>query len=182
MNPGTLDPSQNAPALVPCETHPPDDRHDQVEATAARAEAALTLDGLSLTVDGVIFWHAAAAALRHSRQTMGRVAQVCLCDAVRRSTLVELLDQRPVVEERLRQEVEAATAGSGSSIRAISIAHVAIPAALDAAFEARTLGAIGACLQQHAGRGDAPRTNMAPLGHWHGLLSVKRSLARHSRR
>jgi regulator of protease activity HflC (stomatin/prohibitin superfamily) len=183
MNASTVDTMQNFRAHMPGEVFPSGDHHDEeAQATYARAEVALTIDGLSLTVDGVVFWHAGAGALLRTRRIMDRAAQVCLHDAVHRSTLVELLDQQAAVEARLFQELEVATAGTGLSIRAISIARVAIPAALKAAFEARMLRAIDACLEQHAGLGGPSQVSMPRIDLWHGLLSLQGPSARHSTR
>jgi hypothetical protein len=169
MKPTTPDPIQNSPAplastgisaygAAPCD-----------HATRTRIDDALTLDGLSLSVDGIVYWHAAIDARFQDRQTADHAARACLRTAVGRSTLVELLVEQPAVEERLHPDLERAAADGTPSICAISIAHVRIPASLKADFDARLLESIEACRKRHFGSGDPLRTGMPPLVPGRGL-------------
>jgi regulator of protease activity HflC (stomatin/prohibitin superfamily) len=111
-------------------------RIDQrIRTTGVSAEQALTRDTVPVNVDAIVFWmvhdaERAALEIADYVSAIQRVAQTTLRETIGSSMLSELLSERKLADERLKDIIGAKTAEWGVTINSVEIRDVAIPSAL----------------------------------------------------
>jgi regulator of protease activity HflC (stomatin/prohibitin superfamily) len=108
---------------------------ERIQTTGFNAEQALTRDTVPVNVDAIVFWHvhdaqSAALNITDYRSAIDRVAQTSLRETIGSSMLTQLLSERQLADQTLRDEIARKTANWGISVNSVEIRDVAIPEAL----------------------------------------------------
>ncbi len=140
-----------------------------IQVTTFRVEAVGTRDAVPLNVVATLFWchhdpqHVAPARDAPPAPVM-KVAQAALRELIGGSGLASLLADRQAAEAILREGIAQKTADWGLAARRVVIRRIGIPAAVQAAADARHLQALAECLVQRrrvAGGASAGRADGA---------------------
>jgi len=107
----------------------------RIQTSEFNAEQALTRDTVPVNVDAIIFWQVgdaqkAALEITNYRQAIERVSQTSLREMIGASHLAELLSERKVADEKLKEEIGRKIASWGVAVISVEIRDVAIPPAL----------------------------------------------------
>ena len=107
----------------------------RIQTSEFNAEQALTRDTVPVNVDAIVFWQVesaqrAALEITNYRQAIERVSQTSLREMIGASHLAELLSERRVADEKLKQEIGRKIASWGVKVISVEIRDVAIPPAL----------------------------------------------------
>jgi regulator of protease activity HflC (stomatin/prohibitin superfamily) len=107
----------------------------RIQTSEFNAEQALTRDTVPVNVDAIVFWQVenaqkAALDITNYRQAIERVAQTSLREMIGSSHLAELLSERRVADEKLKQEIGRKIGTWGVVVISVEIRDVAIPPAL----------------------------------------------------
>jgi regulator of protease activity HflC (stomatin/prohibitin superfamily) len=107
----------------------------RIQTSEFHTEQALTRDTVPVNVDAIIFWQVgdaqkAALEITNYRQAIERVSQTSLREMIGASHLAELLSERKVADEKLKEEIGRKIASWGVAVISVEIRDVAIPPAL----------------------------------------------------
>ena len=107
----------------------------RIQTSEFNAEQALTRDTVPVNVDAIVFWQVenaqkAALEITNYRQAIERVSQTSLREMIGASHLAELLSERKVADEKLKEEIGRKIASWGVAVISVEIRDVAIPPAL----------------------------------------------------
>ncbi|MDE2326889.1 MAG: slipin family protein, partial [Rhodospirillales bacterium] len=106
------------------------------QSTIISAENTLTLDGVSVAVDSVLFWKVedvrrVATELTDYRAMIGQVAQTSLREIISGMGLGEILGNREAMDAKIRAAIAAKSQDWGIGGIAVEIRDVRIPAELN---------------------------------------------------
>ncbi len=106
------------------------------QSTVISAENTLTLDGVSVAVDSILFWKVedvkrVATELLDYRAMIGQVAQTSLRETISFMSLAEILGNREQMDQHIRNAIQTKSADWGIGGIAVEIRDVRIPAELN---------------------------------------------------
>lgn len=106
------------------------------QSTIISAENTLTLDGVSVAVDSILFWKVedvrrVATELTDYRAMIGQVAQTSLREIISGMSLAEILGNREQMDQKIRAAIADKSADWGIGGIAVEIRDVRIPAELN---------------------------------------------------
>jgi regulator of protease activity HflC (stomatin/prohibitin superfamily) len=106
------------------------------QSTIITAENTLTMDGVSVAVDSVLFWKVedvrrAATELTDYRLMIAQVAQTSLREAISAMRLEDILSQRETMDQKVRDAIAAKSQDWGIGHIAVEIRDVRIPPELN---------------------------------------------------
>jgi regulator of protease activity HflC (stomatin/prohibitin superfamily) len=107
----------------------------RIRTTQFLAEQTLSKDTVPVDVDAIIFWivtdvKRAALEVANYGEAISWAAQTSLREMIGAADLATLLSNRPQLDDRLRQTIDAKTSDWGIQVRSVEIRDVTIPAAL----------------------------------------------------
>ncbi|MDI3280236.1 MAG: slipin family protein [Bacillota bacterium] len=110
----------------------------RIQTTSFTAERALTKDAVPVDVDAVLFWmvwdpQKAVLEVMNYPEAVFWAAQTALRDVIGRTLLSEMLPGREVLDEQLRQIIDARTEPWGIAVQSVEIRDIVIPATLQEA-------------------------------------------------
>jgi len=114
----------------------------RVRSTPFKAEDALTMDTVPVTVDAVLFWtvvdaERAILGVEDFESTVGWVAQTSLRDVIGRSELSRMISDRESLDEELQLTIGQKTNSWGVTVHGVEIRDVMIPKTLEDAMSRR---------------------------------------------
>jgi regulator of protease activity HflC (stomatin/prohibitin superfamily) len=106
------------------------------QSTIITAENTLTMDGVSVAVDSILFWKVedvrrAATELTDYRAMIGQVAQTSLREAISAMRLADILGQREIMDQKVRDAIALKSLDWGIGHIAVEIRDVRIPMELN---------------------------------------------------
>lgn len=106
------------------------------QSTIITAENTLTMDGVSVAVDSILFWKVedvrrAATELTDYRLMIAQVAQTSLREAISAMRLDDILSQRETMDQKVRDSIAAKSHDWGIGHIAVEIRDVRIPMELN---------------------------------------------------
>lgn len=106
------------------------------QSTIITAENTLTMDGVSVAVDSILFWKVedvrrAATELTDYRAMIGQVAQTSLREAISAMRLADILGQREIMDQKVRDAIAEKSRDWGIGHIAVEIRDVRIPMELN---------------------------------------------------
>lgn len=108
----------------------------RIRSTPFRAEKALTRDTVPVNVDAVLFWAVtdakrAVLELEDFEPTVSWVCQTTLRDVIGRTDLGRMISDREMLDQELRETIDAKTKDWGVLVKSVEIRDVNIPDALE---------------------------------------------------
>lgn len=107
----------------------------RTEAMSLTAENTMTRDAVAVTIDAVVFWRVvdprkAVLEVRDFSAALKQIALTSLREMIGACTLAELLSERQVVDQKLRDAIEVRVEAWGLDVASVDVKDVTIPEAL----------------------------------------------------